>query len=82
VSDASDEQNRFHKSVKLDVVDALKRAEAVLDLQQWMQCYAFDVIGNVTVSPHHAKSPTLTKTWVSRGCVHTQLISMATTICR
>ncbi|KAJ0113819.1 hypothetical protein J7T55_010063 [Diaporthe amygdali] len=28
----------------------LARASAALDLQQWMQCYAFDVIGNITVA--------------------------------
>lgn len=28
----------------------LARAGTPLDLQQWMQCYAFDVIGNITVA--------------------------------
>ena len=26
------------------------RAGTAMDLQQWMQCYAFDVIGNITVN--------------------------------
>lgn len=38
----------------IDVIETrfreLARAGTALDLQQWMQCYAFDVIGNITVA--------------------------------
>lgn len=38
----------------IDVIETrfreLARAGIALDLQQWMQCYAFDVIGNITVA--------------------------------
>lgn len=38
----------------IDVIETrfreFSRAGTALDLQQWMQCYAFDVIGNITVA--------------------------------
>ncbi len=30
--------------------DSLAAESKVFDLQRWMQCYAFDVIGEITVS--------------------------------